>query len=573
MEEYKGIGVSFGITIGKVMLADQKEIKVERIKVDNPEEELQRFEEALRVTKGQIEEIKNIATEKMGSEHGSIFEAHLLMLQDTEMYSAVKDKLKSESINAEAAVFEVRNTFVEMLQVIEDEYIKERVADIRDVTDRLLRNLLGQPLIDLSRLSESVILVTRDLTPSDTATMDKQKVLGFVTDMGGRTSHTAIMARTLEIPAVVGLKDITKTVNNGDIIIIDGEEGRIYINPDQETILLFQKKRADALRKMEELKILLNAKSVTLDGKYVEIAANIGTPDDVAAVLKNGAEGIGLYRTEFLYMNSKVLPSEEDQFEAYRKVVEDMGERPVIIRTLDIGGDKELQSMDLPKEMNPFLGYRAIRICLDNKQLFMVQLRALLRASAFGNLRIMLPMISDVYQVREAKKLIEEAKSELSQQGYAFDKNIQVGIMIEIPAAAMISDLLAKEADFFSIGTNDLIQYSIAVDRMNEKITKLYNPLHPGVLRLIKMTIENGHKQGIQVGMCGEMAGDLKFVPLLLGLGLDELSMSASMVLPARKLIRELEFDKMKEIASQVLTLASEQEIEQCLKENNMLRN
>lgn len=565
MGKYQGIGASAGVAVGKVLLLVEEKLEIVKRSINDVEAEQNRFDNAVTVATGQLQTIVETTREKMGEDKAAIFEAHLMILSDPEMGNQVKDLIANENVNAEYALNEVRNIFIGMFEAMDDEYMRERAVDIKDVTERILKILMDIPIFNLASLEEEVIIVANDLTPSDTATMDSKKVLGIATNMGGRTSHTAIMARTLELPAVVGLKDITTKVQNGDIIAFDGKEGIIQVNPSDVIIAQYEERKAAYHKEKIELQALLHKESVTKDGHHVELAANIGTPKDVKGVVENGGDAVGLYRTEFLYMDSDTLPTEEEQFQAYKAVVEGMQGKPVIIRTLDIGGDKELKSMELPKEMNPFLGYRAIRICLDDKELFKTQLRALLRASNYGILRIMFPMISSVQEVRQAKAILKEAKAELIERGETFDDSLQVGIMVEIPTAAVISDLLAKEVDFFSIGTNDLIQYSTAVDRMNEQIAHLYNPLHPGVLRLIKMVIENAHAQGKFVGMCGEMAGDPKYIPVLLGLGLDEFSMSAVSILPARKLIRNLSFAKAKEIAAEVVNMATAEEISEYL--------
>ncbi|KXG73701.1 phosphoenolpyruvate--protein phosphotransferase [Thermotalea metallivorans] len=555
---YKGIGASPGIAVGKVLLFKKEDIVIESGAVDDVEKEQNRFHGALKKTREQIEEIKR----RTLAEQQAILDAHLMILEDPELIGGVEGAIRAEKLNAEAALEKVMNMFIAIFESMENGYMKERAADIRDVGERLLMNLLGKELPNLAKLKEPVIIVAHDLTPSDTAQLDRENVLGFVTDIGGRTSHSAIMARTMEIPAVVGLKDITQHVKNGDILVFDGEEGIVLVNPEDALVREYARKREEQLQAKKELRKLINSSTISTDGRKVELGCNIGNPKDAKKADENGAEGIGLYRTEFLYMDRTSLPTEEEQLEAYKAVLEIMGKRPVIIRTLDIGGDKELPYMNLPKEMNPFLGYRAIRICLDRKEIFKTQLRALLRAGIYGNLKIMYPMISSVEEVRAANKILEEAKQELQHEGKDYASNIAVGIMVEIPAAAVISDMLAREVDFFSIGTNDLIQYTTAVDRMNEKIAHLYNPFHPALLRLIKLVIDNGHKAGIWVGMCGEAAGDKRLIPVFLGMGLDELSMGAGSILPARKQIQSLSYEEMKVVADQVLQMDTAEEIE-----------
>ncbi|SES86190.1 phosphoenolpyruvate--protein phosphotransferase [Anaerobranca gottschalkii] len=561
-----GIGASKGIAMAPVLLLKEEELVIPEKGVSDLEEEIQRFKAALEKSKEQLEKIKALAEQKMGKDKAEIFAAHLLVLSDPELVNTVENGIKSEGKNAEFILDKTVKTFVQIFESMDNEYMKERAADIKDVGLRVLKNLMGIEMVNISQLEEEVIIVAHDLAPSDTAQMDKEKVLGFVTDIGGRTSHTAIMARSLEIPAVVGLGDITTKVKNGDYLIIDGEKGHVVINPDENTVEKYKEEK----RKFEEYRARLlqlrDLPTKTKDGKQVELAANIGTPKDLAGVIKNGGEGIGLYRTEFLYMDRSSLPTEEEQFQAYKTVLEGMEGKPVVIRTLDIGGDKEIPYLNLPKEMNPFLGYRALRICLDKKEIFKTQLRALLRASVYGNLKIMYPMVSALEEVRQANEVLEEVKRELDSEGIQYSKDFEVGIMIEIPTAALISDILAKEVDFFSIGTNDLIQYSTAVDRMNQTIAHLYTPFHPGVLRMIKMVIENGHKAGIWVGMCGEAAGELPLIPLFLGMGLDEFSMSATSILPARELISGLTTEEAKEIAEKALSLSTAEEIEEYLR-------
>jgi len=560
---FKATAASPGIAIGKALVYIEEELNIEKNIIDNIVEEKEKFHKAIEVTKHQLEDVRKEALEKLGADKAAIFEAHSMVLQDPELITQVENKITDDKINAESATKDVIDGFIAIFESMDDEYMKERAADIRDVGTRILKNLMGIEIVNLANLSDEVILVAHDLTPSDTATMNKDKVLGFITNIGGRTSHTAIMARSLEVPAIVGLHDITSRIKNGDIIVFDGDEGIGYINPSEELLKEFQDKKKKFEENKRQLSLLKEKPSITLDGRRVEIAGNIGTPKDVDGVLENGGEGIGLYRTEFLYMNRNNMPTEEEQFEAYKEVLEKMQDKPVIIRTLDIGGDKELPYLDLPKEMNPFLGYRAIRICLDQPEIFRVQLRALLRASVYGNLKIMYPMISSVEEVRAANKILDEVKRELEAENIFYSKSFEVGIMIEIPAAAVIGDLLIKEVDFFSIGTNDLIQYTTAVDRMNEKISYLYQPFHPAILRMIKMVIDHAHNAGKWVGMCGEMAGDPKLAPVLLGLGLDEFSMSAGSILPARKVISQLSYEDMKDMATKALNLSTAEEVKE----------
>ncbi len=564
----KGIGASPGIAIGKVLLKKDEKIEIEKKNINNTEIEIDRFNDARDTAKEQIQELHRMTLETIGETEAKIFEAHRMILDDPDFLQQIESEIKSQEINAEYAIKKITDAFIQIFENIEDEYMKERAADIKDVSNRLINILQGVETADLSNLDEEAIIVSEDLTPSDTAQMDKSKVLGFVTEVGGRTSHSAIMARTLEIPAVVGVDGITEAVNDGDIVIFDGDEGKIYINPEDSIIEKYKniKKRYEKFReKLEEIK---GAESVTKDGFKVELAGNIGTPQDLEAVLRNDGEGIGLYRTEFLYMDRDSFPNEEEQFEAYKAVAEGMNGKPVVIRTLDIGGDKELSYLDLPEEMNPFLGYRAIRLCLDKTDIFITQLRAILRASNYGNIKIMFPMISSIEELRQAKEILDNTKYQLRKEGVKFDENIEVGMMVEIPAVAVMSDLFAKEVDFFSIGTNDLIQYTTAVDRMNQKISHLYNQFHPALLRLIKQVIDNGHKENIWVGMCGEVAGDPKLIPILIGMGLNEFSMSPISILKARWLIRDLSQKDMKEMVEKVINLPTAEEVKNFIDEN-----
>lgn len=533
----KGIAASNGYVIGKVFLKVTQEIVIaEKTEIDIDEEK-KRLKEAVEASRIQLTAIKDKTAVEIGEQEAEVFASHLMMLDDPEFIGAALQNVESENLSAESAVTTVADMYLAIFSDMEDEYMRERAEDIKDIKERLLRNLIGSISNDLSELEENTVVVAHDLTPSDTAQLDKSKVVGFLTDIGGRTSHSAIMARTLEIPAVVGLEDITSSVKNGDTVVVDGVEGIVIINPDEDTIKLYEDKKAQLKEEKEKLKRLINTKTVTKAGKEIIVAGNIGSFKDVHKVIENGGEGIGLFRTEFLYMDRDELPSEEEQYEAYKYVAEKMEGKPVVIRTLDIGGDKKLSYLPLPEEMNPFLGYRAIRLCLDRQDIFKTQLRAVLRASAYGRIQIMFPMISSLEEVIRAKGVLKECMVELSSEGKAFNENIEIGIMIEIPSAAIIADELAKHVDFFSIGTNDLIQYTLAADRMNENISYLYNPMHPAVLRLIKMTIDAAHKEGKWCGMCGEMAGDEAAIPTLLQYGLDEFSMSASSMLKARQII------------------------------------
>lgn len=534
----KGIAASKGYAIGKIFIQEHEEIIISDEKVTDIEGEKAKLKAALETSREQLEKIKAKATESMGEEKAAVFEAHITLLDDPEFTGAMELEIDNNNSNAMKAVDDVTNTFVMIFESMEDAYMRERAADIKDVSKRIIANLAGK-VVGFEITEDNTIVVAHDLTPSDTAQLDRSKVVAFLTNIGGRTSHSAIMARTLEIPAVVGLKDITTTVKNGDVVIVDGIEGDVIMNPDQATIDAYVAKKEKFASEQEELKKLIDVKTTTKSGKRVEVCGNIGKPEDVHQVIANGGDGVGLFRTEFLYMDRDNAPTEEEQYESYKYVLEKMEGKQVVIRTLDIGGDKTLPYLPLPEEMNPFLGYRAIRLCLDRKEIFKVQLRALLRASVYGNLCVMFPMISGLEEFQAAKEVVEECKAELKAEGKEYSDKIQWGIMVEIPAAAVYADELAKHVDFFSIGTNDLIQYTLAADRMSEKVSYLYNPMHPAVLRLIKMTIDGAHKHGKWVGMCGEMAGDEAAIPTLVEYGLDEFSMSATSILNAKKIIIE----------------------------------
>ena len=558
---FKGTGASPGIALGKALVVEHKELVIEKRTITDVDAEIAKLREAVQVSKTELEKVKEKAAKELGEAEAEIFGAHLLVLEDPELTGAAESKIADEKVNADYALNEIKEMFVAMFESMDNEYMRERAADIKDVTNRVLRHLLGIKVVDLSALDEEVVLVAHDLTPSDTATMNKKMVLGFLTNIGGRTSHTAIMARTLEIAAVVGLTDITENVKDGDFVVFNGDTGEVIINPDEETKAAYAAKKQAFEEEKKALELLKGKESVTLDGRRVELAGNIGTPNDIEGLIKNDAEGVGLYRTEFLYMDSDKLPEEDTQFEAYKAVLEGMSGKPIVIRTLDIGGDKKLDYLPLDEEMNPFLGYRAIRLCLDRTDIFKTQLRALYRASVYGKLRIMFPMISSLEELLQAKEIVKEVQAELDAEGIAYAKDVEIGMMIEVPSAAVISDVLAKHVDFFSIGTNDLIQYTTAVDRMNQKISYLYNQFNPAVLRLIKMVIDNAHKEGKWVGMCGEAAGDQMMIPILLGFGLDEFSMSPISILPARKLITSVNEADMKKFADEVLAMGTAEEI------------
>ena len=562
----KGIAASQGIAIAKVYKLQQPALTISKQEA-NVEEELAKLEKAFAKTISDIEAIKDRASANLSEEELAIFDAHLMMANDPEMKGQIEQMIKDQSVNAEYATQEVANMMVAMFESMDNDYFKERAADVKDVTFRLQCNIVGAVIPDLTAIDEEVIIVAEDLTPSDTAQLNKNYTKGFATAIGGRTSHSAIMARSLEIPAVVGCKGILEEANHGDMLILDAVEGKVIINPSDELVKEYLEKKAKFEEEKEALKVLVNQKSVTVDGHEVEIAGNIGTPKDVDGVLTNGGEGVGLYRTEFLYMDSENdFPSEDEQFEAYKTVLEHMEGKKVVIRTLDIGGDKRLNYFTFPEEMNPFLGYRAIRLCLDRTDIFRTQLRALIRASAYGRLCIMFPMIATLNEFRNAKAIFEEEKAKLVAEGVKIGDKIEVGMMIEIPAAAVLADKFAKEADFFSIGTNDLVQYSMAADRMSEKVSYLYQPLNPSLLRLIKMAIDGAHKEGKWCGMCGEMAGDELAAPVLLGLGLDEFSMSASSILRARKMIRSLSKAEMTELAAKAIELETMDDVVELVK-------
>ena len=537
----KGIAASKGYAIGTVLIQKHEEIIITDEKITDIAGEKEKLAKALEASKEQLTAIKLKAVESMGAEEAEVFEAHLTLLDDPEFAGAMDMAIESEQLNAMKAVENTRDTFVMIFESMDNDYMRERAADLKDVSNRIIANIAGVAVNPFENAKENTVVVAHDLTPSDTAQLDRSKVVGFLTNIGGRTSHSAIMARTLEIPAIVGLGSITDSVKDGDVVIVDGIEGVAIVNPSEEVIAEYIAKKEVFAAEQEELKKLIDVKTTTKSGKRIEVCGNIGKPEDIDQVMANGGDGVGLFRTEFLYMDRDNAPTEDEQFEAYKYVLEKAEGRQIVIRTLDIGGDKTLPYLPLPEEMNPFLGYRAIRLCLDRKEIFKVQLRALLRASVYGKLAVMFPMISGIQEFEQAKAVVEECKAELLAEGVTVSDSIQWGIMVEIPAAAVMADELAKYVDFFSIGTNDLIQYTLAADRMSEKVSYLYNPMHPAVLRLIKMTIDGAHKHGKWVGMCGEMAGDEAAIPTLVEYGLDEFSMSASSMLKAKKIIMEQE--------------------------------
>ncbi|HDA2601222.1 TPA: phosphoenolpyruvate--protein phosphotransferase [Staphylococcus aureus] len=558
----KGIAASDGVAIAKAYLLVEPDLTFDKNeKVTDVEGEVAKFNSAIEASKVELTKIRNNAEVQLGADKAAIFDAHLLVLDDPELIQPIQDKIKNENANAATALTDVTTQFVTIFESMDNEYMKERAADIRDVSKRVLSHVLGVELPNPSMIDESVVIVGNDLTPSDTAQLNKEFVQGFATNIGGRTSHSAIMSRSLEIPAIVGTKSITQEVKQGDMIIVDGLNGDVIVNPTEDELIAYQDKRERYFADKKELQKLRDADTVTVDGVHAELAANIGTPNDLPGVIENGAQGIGLYRTEFLYMGRDQMPTEEEQFEAYKEVLEAMNGKRVVVRTLDIGGDKELSYLNLPEEMNPFLGYRAIRLCLAQQDIFRPQLRALLRASVYGKLNIMFPMVATINEFREAKAILLEEKENLKNEGHDISDDIELGIMVEIPATAALADVFAKEVDFFSIGTNDLIQYTLAADRMSERVSYLYQPYNPSILRLVKQVIEASHKEGKWTGMCGEMAGDETAIPLLLGLGLDEFSMSATSILKARRQINGLSKNEMTELANRAVDCATQEEV------------
>ena len=571
MELLKGIAASRGIAIAKAYRLVEPDLSIVKKVVENVEEELKRFQMALESSKTELEDIREKAQVELGADKAAIFEAHLLVLSDPEFVSPIGDKIKLEKVNAEYALKEVADRFITMFEQMDNEYLKERKADFRDVSKRILSHLLGVQIVNPSMILEEAIIVAEDLTPSDTAQLNRTFVKGFTTNVGGMTSHSAIMAHSMEIPAVVGTKMATTEIQHGDLIIVDGIKGEVHINPTREVIAKFEKKQVRFEEKKAKWAKLINEQTITSDGHYVELAANIGTSEDLESVINNGGEAIGLYRTEYLYMGRNELPSEEEQFNSYKAVLEGMDGKPVVVRTLDIGGDKDLPYLNLPKELNPFLGFRAIRLCLEEQDLFRTQLRSLLRASTYGNLKIMFPMIANLDEFRAAKAIIEAEKKDLLDKGIDVSDKIELGIMVEIPSTVVMADLFAKEVDFFSIGTNDLIQYTMAADRMNESVSYLYQPYHPAILRFIKMVIDAAHTEGKWVGLCGEMAGDEIAIPLLLGMGLDKFSMSATSILKVRSQLLHLSKKEMESLVARTLQMGTSKEVIEAIKEANFM--
>jgi len=564
-----GILASPGITFAKALLLEEDEISLNTNKVEDSALEVSRFIDGRAKASAQLEVVKQKALETFGEEKEAIFEGHIMLLEDEELEEDIVSYIKQNSCSADVAINHVVEENAKMLEELDDPYLRERASDFRDIGSRLLKNVLGIEIVNLSDITEEVVLIANDLTPSETAQINLDKVLGFITDIGGRTSHTSIMARSLEIPAIVGTNDITKRVKNGDIIILDALNNNIIINPSDAELAQAKEIKAVFLAEKEELAKLKDLPAMTLDGHHVEVCSNIGTVKDTDGAKRNGAEGVGLYRTEFLFMDRDQLPTEEEQFIAYKDVVEAMEGKACIIRTMDIGGDKDLPYLDLPTEMNPFLGWRAIRICFDRPEIMNPQLRALLRASAFGKVRIMFPMIISVEEIRKLKEILTVLKAELTAEGHAFDQAIEIGVMIETPAAAAIAHHLIKEVEFFSIGTNDLTQYTLAVDRGNELISDLYNPMTPSVLSIIKTVIDASHAAGKWTGMCGELGGDERATLLLLGMGLDEFSMSAISIPTVKKIIRNTNFSDAKALADKALSVATAAEIETLVNDFN----
>ncbi|EKN63462.1 phosphoenolpyruvate--protein phosphotransferase [Schinkia azotoformans] len=567
MSVLKGIAASQGIAIAKACKLVEPDLSFDKKTITDTAMEVERFRAALSIAKEEVVAIHKKSKTDQDGIKAAIFEAHLLILTDPELILPIEEKIKTEKVNVEQALQETVDMHISMFKQMDNDYMKERAADIHDVVKRVLIHLLGTQAVNLSLVSEEVIIVAEDLTPSDTAQLNHTFIKGFTTNMGGRTSHSAIMARSMEIPAVVGTKTATEEIENGDLIIVDGIKGEVHINPTPETLTYYENEQIRLENRRLELTKFIQESTISADGHQVKLTSNIETPNDLESVINNGAEGIGLFRTEFLYMGRSQLPSEEEQFESYKAVLEAMNGKPVVVRTIDIGGDKELPYLEMPMELNPFLGFRAIRLCLERKDIFRTQLRALLRASTYGNLKIMFPMIATLDEFREVTKILQEEKQKLIDDGVAVRDHIELGIMIEIPSAALMADQFAKEVDFFSIGSNDLIQYTMAADRMNERVSYLYQPYSPAILRLVKMVINAAHHEGKWVGMCGEMAGDETAIPLLLGLSLDEFSMSSSSILKARSQILRLSKKDMGKLVEKAVQMGTTKEVVELVNE------
>ena len=566
-----GVAASPGIAIAKAFRYANTEHIPQKQTITNVETEAERFRQAVEKSKSEIDEIRKLTEQRLGTQKAEIFESHMFLLEDPDLVDATLDKIAEDQLNAEYALYEVTTGVVEMLREMDNALLRERAIDVKDVSGRVMSHLIGKAYATLSGITEETVIITEDLTPSDTAQLDLNYVRGFVTEVGSRTSHSAIMARSLEVPAIVGVGIAAASIADGTMIIIDATEGKVIVDPSEEELLEYREKKQRYEERRVQLKLLAEQPSVSKDGQHLELAANIGSIEDLAKVLENGADGVGLFRTEFIYMGRSSFPTEEEQYQIYKHVLEKMNGKRVVIRTLDIGGDKELPYLELPKESNPFLGLRALRLCLERQDLFRTQLRALLRASTAGKLNIMFPMIAVLSELREAKRILEEERVKLQQEGIAVSENIEVGMMIEIPAAALNADHFAKEVDFFSIGTNDLIQYTMAADRMNKSVAYLYQPYHPSILRLVNMVIKAAERAGKWTGMCGEMAGELTAIPLLLGMGLNEFSMSAGSVLPARELIGQLSKSEWANLVEEALVMGTQEEVKQFVEQRSHL--
>lgn len=564
----KKIGTSPGIAIGEIFLYKKNKIEINKKTIEDANLEIEKFISSLEKAKDEIDNLYNIAIKDIGEKEAEIFTAHKMMLEDPEFIAKVKEEIKNKEINAEWAVRSTAMSFISVIESIEDEYLQARTSDLKDISNRILRILLNEESTDLLSIEKESIIVAEELTTSDTAAMNKNKVIGFITEIGGSTSHTSIIARSLEIPSIAGVENITNLVQNGDKIIIDGSNGDILLKPTDEELKLYRKRLEEEQAEKEDLSKMIEKTTKTKDNYEVALSGNISRSSDIDNILNKKAEGVGLFRSEFLYMNKTKAPSEEDQFEVYKEAAIRLKGKPLIIRTLDVGGDKSVPYLDLPKEMNPFLGYRAIRVGLDNPHILKIQLRAIYRASYYGNIKILFPMISSIEELRKTKEIAKEVREELKKEKIPYAHKVELGIMVEIPAVAIHAGAFAREVDFFSIGTNDLIQYTIAVDRGNQKIANLYNQYHPAVLKLIKMTIDEGHKEGIPVGMCGEVAGDTKLIPVLIGMGLDEFSMNPGSILKARYQIRNTSKKEMKTHIDNIINLASARDVENYIDKN-----